>query len=318
MKTDKFLAVLLTAIITLTSFFTRGQNLLSQPGYYNLPIGEFEVIALIDGTVPVDANKLLKAPKPGQVNQFLKEAYLTDPIETSINTYLIKAGDKLILVDTGAGELFGPETGGKLITSLKSVSFTPGQITDVLLTHIHIDHSGGLTTKGNMAFPNATIHVNKKEIDFWLNHEQPSPADTRGITANRPAFTALKPYLTAGKVKTFIGSTELFPGLSTLEYSGHTPGHSLYILESNKDKLIFWGDLIHVAAVQLHGPEIPNEYDFDKSKAALQRRKAYHEAAQQGYLIAADHISFPGIGRIKATTKGFDWVPVPYSLLGRH
>ena len=291
------------------------QKLAEQPNYYRLQIGTFEVVALSDGTIPVDAHKLLHPKDPQIIDKLLNEAFIENSVETSINAYLIKADGKLILIDTGSGELFGSDHGGLLVSSLKSIGYSPSQITDILLTHIHADHSGGLTIKGKKVFPNATVHVNKKELNFWLDQEQVAASAVKGL--NTPAFEVLKPYLLDKKVKTFEGDTTLFPGVSTLEYFGHTPGHTVYVLESGKDKLLFWGDLIHIAAIQLKGPAFSNDYDTDKTKAATQRQKAYSEAAKSGYIIAADHISFPGFGRIRASSAGFDFVPVPYSVLKR-
>jgi glyoxylase-like metal-dependent hydrolase (beta-lactamase superfamily II) len=99
--------------------------------------------------------------------------------------------------------------------------------------------------------------------------------------------------------------------------AGHTPGHTVFILESENEKLIFWGDLIHIPDVQFHGPDIENNFDFDKEKAAKQRQVTYEQAAAEGYLVAADHISFPGVGRVKKEGTWYRWLPMPYSLLKR-
>ena len=305
--------IVITILISVNS---QGQAITKQADYYRLKIGDFEVTALSDGTIPVDAHKLLHPKDPQVIDKLLTDAFIENAVETSINAYLIKTDNKLILIDTGAGELFGPDHGGLLVTSLKSAGYFPEQITDILLTHIHLDHSGGLTVRNKKTFPNAIVHVNKKELDFWINQEKGGLSASSPI--KNPAFQGLKPYMTDQKIKTFEGNISLFPGVSTLEYLGHTPGHTVYVLESGKDKLLFWGDLIHIAAVQLQGPEFSNDYDTDKVKAAVQRRKAYEEAAKSGFLIAADHISFPGIGRIRADGKGFQFVPIPYSLLGRN
>jgi glyoxylase-like metal-dependent hydrolase (beta-lactamase superfamily II) len=281
-----------------------------QPGYYSLRIGDNEVIAISDGTVPVNARQLLNND-PG-IPAMLKKAFLTEDVETSINTYLIRSNGRLILVDAGSGELMG-QHGGKLITSLNNAGVKPEDITDILLTHVHIDHSGGLSTKGKPLFPNATIHVNQKDVEFWKAHETPQENDSRGIKANRVAYLALKPYLDAGKVKTFSGNVTLLPGIDTYETPGHMPGHSLYRLQSKGEKIVFIGDMVHIAAVQLAEPEIPDEYDFDKAKGAAERRKVYADVATGGYLVAAAHISFPGVGYFRGEGKGFVWVPLNYS-----
>lgn len=309
------------AVLALVSLFafglSYGQSKTVQSGYQVITVGDTEIIALSDGTVAVSANELLTAKKPGSINLLLDQAYLKDPVEVSINTYLIKTKNNLILVDTGAGDLFG-SSGGHLTASLKEAGYSPEAVTDILITHIHVDHSGGLTVNNKMLFVNAVIHVNQKEIDFWLTKLEAKKEDSKGVTLNRAAFIALKPYLDAGKVQTFQGDVDLFPQIKTLEFVGHTAGHTVFVLESKGEKLVFWGDLIHVAAVQLHHPDFLNGYDFDQQKAITQRTKAYQIAAKEGYLIAADHISFPGIGRIRKAQDAFVWVPAPYSMLGRN
>lgn len=316
MRTAFLVKSVLVILMTVNGLNAMAQIVAPQSGYYRLRVGTVEVIALSDGTVPVNAMELFHdALQPERVSHLLKDAYLNDEVEVSINAYLIKTPGKLILVDAGAGELFGPKHGGKLVASLRTAGYGPEQITDILITHVHLDHSGGLTRNDSILFPKAVVHVNKKEINFWLKHTEPQQNEMRGITANRSSFIALKRYLDKGMLRTFEGDTTLFAGISTREFVGHTPGHTVFVLESQNEKLVFWGDLIHIAEVQLHGPELYNGFDFDKQKAVRQRRLAYEEAAAEGYLIAADHISFPGIGRLRRSEKGANWVPMPYSVL---
>jgi glyoxylase-like metal-dependent hydrolase (beta-lactamase superfamily II) len=192
-------------LLLLNSLYVSAQSTVAQSGYYGLQIGSIELIALSDGTVPVSAMNLFhEAGQPQKVNHLLLQAHLNDPVEVSINAYLIKLSNKLIMVDAGAGHLFGPAYGGKLISSLQAAGYQPEQITDILITHVHLDHSGGLANNDTMLFPNATIHVNKKEIDFWLKHIEPEKDEMKGITSARSSFLALKLYLDKGKVKTII------------------------------------------------------------------------------------------------------------------
>jgi len=306
------LSLLIILMITLISGHINAQQNSNQAGYYHLSIGDFEVVALSDGTVPVHAMELLNNDR--KIPALLKKEFLSDTVETSINTYLIRSGKKLILVDAGSGNLFGLQFGGALIKSFEKAGFKPEDVTDILITHIHLDHTGGLSIAGKMIFPNAVVHINQKEIDFWKVHEKENDSDSKGIISNRQSYLSLKTYLDAGRVKTFNGDITLFPGLTTHEYAGHTAGHTVYALDSKGKKLVFWGDLIHVAAVQFSEAEIPNEYDFDKLKAAAQRKKAYAEAADGGYLVAADHISFPGIGHVRSDVNGYVWVPVNFKI----
>ncbi|EAU69296.1 MBL fold metallo-hydrolase [Stigmatella aurantiaca] len=282
------------------------------PGFYRMMLGDFEITVLSDGTAPQPVEKLLTNTQPEHVRSLLADAYLTSPMEMSINAYLINTGSQLFLVDTGAGELFGPSA-GRLVSNLRAAGYQPEQVDAVLLTHIHGDHSGGLVVAGKPVFPNATVHAHKREADYWLSPANAEKASDHHKPSFQHAVASLAPYVTAGKLKTFEGSTELAPGLRTLESLGHTPGHSFYVAESQGQKLVFWGDLMHVAAVQFPEPAVTIQYDVDSKAAAAQRAKAYADAAKQGYLVAVDHISFPGIGHLRPQGKGYSWLPVNYS-----
>lgn len=288
---------------------------LHQPGYYRMQLGDFEVTPLSDGTIPQDVVKLLTNARPGQIDQLLKQHYVTTPVETSVNSYLIKANDKLILVDAGTADAFGP-TLGQLTKNLNNAGYRPEQIDAVLITHIHPDHTGGLMEGDKMVFPNATIYISKPEVAFWLTEESKNKAPEGLKFYFQNAEQKVGPYLKAGKVKTFEYGSELFPGITTIASPGHTPGHTFYAVESKGQKLVFWGDIMHVAAVQLTDPSITIQYDVDPKAAAFQRKKAFTDAAKHGYWVAGDHISFPGIGHLRAEGSKYVWAPINYSTYG--
>jgi len=120
------------------------------------------------------------------------------------------------------------------------------------------------------------------------------------------------PSVAAGKVQPFDGATQLFPGMRSVPAYGHTPGHSFYVLESQGEKMAFWGDVLHVAEVQLKHPDVTIQFDVDPSAAAAARELAFADAAKQGYLIAPAHMSFPGVGHLRSDGKGYQFVPLPY------
>jgi len=285
----------------------------SQAGYYRMKIGKIDIIALTDGTIGVDFLSLLTNTKPGEVESLLAREYVKPTaVEASMNAYLIQMDNKLILVDTGAGELLGPKL-DKLPDSLVSVGVQPEQITDILLTHIHPDHSGGLTVGGRRVFPNATVHVNRLELDYWTNKSLGEKAPEPTKTFFQQADQTVTPYIKSGQVKTFDGEVELFPGLRTVAGYGHTPGQTYYVLESNGEKLVFWGDTLHVQDVQFANPSVTIKFDVDPKAAAARRKLALADAAKNGYLVALDHAYFPGIGHVQKEGDHFRWIPVPYT-----
>lgn len=299
------------ALATSGAFAGAPQVKTQAPGFYRMMLGDFEVTALNDGTVDLPVDKLLKAP-PGQVLRALQHAYLGVPLETSVNGYLINTGSKLVLIDTGAAGLFGP-TLGKLLANLKAAGYQPEQVDEIYITHLHPDHVGGLLDGGKAAFPNATVRFDKHDADYWLSADNlaKAPDDAKGFFQGAQA--SVKPYQEAGKLQTFNGNTELLPGLRAVATPGHTPGHTMYLVESKGQKLAIWGDLMHVAAVQFPDPSVTIAFDTDSKAAMPQRKKAYADAAKNGYYVAVAHVSFPGIGKLRSDGKGYQWLPANYS-----
>jgi glyoxylase-like metal-dependent hydrolase (beta-lactamase superfamily II) len=282
------------------------------PGYYRMMLGDFEITALSDGILDLQPGKLLTNTTPAEVQGLLQRSFEADAVPTSVNAYLVNTGDKLVLIDTGAAKLFGP-TLGNLLSNLAAAGYKPEQVDAVLITHMHGDHVGGLIADGKIAFPNATVHADQRDAAFWLDPLRLEKAPEAMKDFFRGAQMSLGPYVGAGRFKAFDGSTELFPGVRAIATPGHTPGHSVYSVESKGQRLVLWGDLMHIAAVQFPKPTVTISFDVDSPAASAQRRKAYADAAKGRYLVAASHLPFPGIGRLRAEGKGYVWVPLTYN-----
>ncbi|SKD06298.1 Glyoxylase, beta-lactamase superfamily II [Chitinophaga ginsengisegetis] len=285
----------------------------AQPGFYSMQLGDFQVIALSDGTIPLNLTALLHENQKGEVMDLLHQNYLDTTVETSITAYLVRTNNQLILIDAGCGSFLGP-TLGKLKKNLVAAGFHPEDISAILLTHLHADHVGGLVNGDKIAFPNATVYISKPEAEFWLTAANKKTANKRAQPFFDPAQAAMIPYQKAGKVKVYDPGTQLFPGISSVNSPGHTPGHSCYALESKGQKLVFWGDMIHAGAVQFADPSVTIDFDVDLSAAADERNKAFENAVKNGYWIAAPHLSFPGIGHLRGDAQQYQWLPVNYSI----
>lgn len=285
------------------------------PGFYRFLLGRFEVTVLSDGTVSVPIDTLLSV-NPQAVRASLRKVYRDPSYEMSFNSYLINTGDKLILIDAGAGQGLGP-TLGRLVENLRASGYKPEQIDEVYLTHMHEDHVGGLTVGGAPVFPNAIVRAAAPEADFWLAPGGEAKARKNMRRFFPTAVEALKPYIAANRFKTFATGATLHPGISTLATYGHTAGHTVYVVQDAQQKLELWGDLVHAAEIQLPDPTVTIQFDSEPRLAAQQRALALTRAAKAGFIVGAAHISFPGVGRFAKMGSGYNWSPLPYSTVVR-
>ena len=280
------------------------------PGFYRFRLGAFRVTALSDGTAPRDLPTIMS--RPDKVRAAFEAAHQALPVDLSINCYLVDTGARRILIDTGAGELFGA-TSGMLVTNLRAAGYRPEDIDDILLTHIHGDHSGGLSVGGKAVFPRAIVHVDQRDPAHWLSADEQAQAPAARRTTFVQSHQTVDPYVRAGRLRTFDGATDLFPGVRSLPEYGHTPGLSGYLVESQGQRLLLWGDIVHAAEAQFRDPSITIEYDVDPSRAVASRRRILQDAAREGWLVGGAHLSFPGLGHVQAEGDGrFAWVPAPW------
>lgn len=282
------------------------------PGFYRLKIGSTEVTALSDGTVALPLAKLYTNTSDENARSALNDAFLPENVPTSVNAFLVNTGERLVLIDAGTGAYLGPSL-GKLVSNIEASGYKLDDIDDVVLSHIHTDHSGGLVTNGKRAFPNATLRVNEREAKFWLSAENAKAAT--GIVKKQfgEADQCVTPYVKAGKFKTFTDNAEPVPGFGSILYAGHTPGHSAITLESEGQKIVFWGDITHGDILQFDEPGVAIEFDIDQKAAVAARDIAFKQAVEGRYLVAGAHISFPGIGHVRKDSTNYDWLPVNYA-----
>jgi glyoxylase-like metal-dependent hydrolase (beta-lactamase superfamily II) len=282
------------------------------PGFYRLMLGEFEVTALFDGANPLASTAKLLHGDPGRVAEELKLNFLGEEAETSHNSFLVNTGTKLVLIDAGAGAMLGPHS-GDLLNNLRAAGYRPEQVDEVYLTHMHTDHVGGLVIGDKRAFPNATVRVNKREMDYWLSEANMRAAPDTAKRFFSTATAAVTPYIQAGKLKPFDGDTDLIRGIRAQAAYGHTPGHTMYVVESGGQKLLLWGDIVHVAAVQFNDPSVTITWDVDAPEAEHERELVLADAAKSGYLIGGAHLPFPGLGHVRRTgEQSYAFAPINY------
>jgi glyoxylase-like metal-dependent hydrolase (beta-lactamase superfamily II) len=282
------------------------------PGFYRLMVGDIRVTVLSDGTEVSDLPKLMSSPE--EVRRELTASHEAFPIELSINCFLIETARKTIIVDTGAGELLGPNS-GKLLANLRAAGYRPEDIDVILLTHINSDNSGGLSIGGKPVFPNAMVYVDQHDPAYWLSTAAESHAPENRKVIFTQSHQTIDPYVRAGRLKTFDGAVELFPGIRSVPEHGNSPGLTGYMIESRGQRLLLWGAIIHAAEVQFKDPTVTIDYDVDPEEAAETREHQLNDAAQKGYLVGGTYLSFPGLGHVRAEQNGFSWVPAPYSVI---
>jgi glyoxylase-like metal-dependent hydrolase (beta-lactamase superfamily II) len=284
------------------------------PGFYRLKVGDLEVTALYDGTGVFDPHWLngTKATMDDVVKGLNEDPHMLDVVDSG---FLVNTSKQLILVDAGAGTWWGGGALGRLAGSLRSAGYTLEEVDIVLLTHLHSDHIGGLTTQdGKRVFPNADVYVAKAESEFWLSPEiaAKAPKDAQPFFQSAQAIAA--PYIKAGKWHTFSGSEPIVDGMQLVPLLGHTPGHTGYEFSSKGQKILFWGDIVHAQRVQLQHPEVTAIFDIDQTAAAATRNQLLARLAREDVLIATPHTSlFPALGRLRRDASGYSWVPVVFT-----
>lgn len=274
------------------------------PGIYHRMVGDIVVSTISDGYLNGDVEGLIGI-ETTEAKDILGNAYR--PVRrTSVNCFLVFSGEKIALIDTGCGDYMGP-TAGRLFDNLKVMGISTDDIDTVLLTHLHPDHVGGLVDKetGRKNFPNAEIGVYEKEFGHWFNSEAQAQAEGMqgfffGIAQNH-----LGPY--KDDALRVFSQGEVFPGIHAIESPGHTPGHTVFLIESGSEQLIVWGDTIHVQEIQIRHPEVGINFDTDQVLAAQSRQKLFNRAASEEILTGGMHTHFPGFGRLRQAKTGFDF-----------
>ncbi len=310
-------AVLLMALVSLgvspnAALAAAAQHHDQVPGFYRLKVGDLEVTALFDGPGVFDVNWLNGEKTKADVLKALHEdSHTLDVADTG---YLVNTGKQLILVDAGSGTWFGGGKFGHLVANLRTAGYTPEEVDIVLVTHLHSDHIGGLTTPdGKIVFPNADIYVAKADSDFWLSPEiaAKAPKDAQQFFQSAQGIAA--PYIKAGKWHTFSDSDQIVDGMQIVPLRGHTPGHTGYEFSSQGKKILFWGDVMHVQRLQLPDPKITVVFDVDPTAALATRDQLLRKLANEGVLIAGPHMLFPGLGRLHNESGTYRWAPVAFT-----
>jgi len=282
-------------------------------GHFKFSVGELTLWVISDGSFKMDNVQPVFAPNIDStvVSDFLTaNFYPTDVVNFAGNLLVIKKEDKVILCDTGSGtQIF--DTAGRLIPNLNAAGIKESDITDIILTHAHADHIGGLLhSDGTGSFTNANVHIAKAEYDFWINDNpdfsKGSVNETTqfGIDFAKKHLSAIEAY----RLQFFENKDVLFDCLRLEIAPGHTPGHTLITVFSNDEELVHIADTFQHILLLAH-PQWGSLIDTDYEKAITSRQELGARWAANKTLVFGDHLPYPGLGYLKALEEGFQWIP---------
>lgn len=280
------------------------------PSRYALRVGEIDVLVVSDGVLPLPTETMSINADPTARAAWFKDMFLgPDAFDWALNVLVVRSGDQTILVDAGLGGQFpGFPRAGQLPKRLKAAGIDLESVTDVVITHMHMDHIGGLLVdemKSRLR-PDLRIHVSATEVEFWESPDfsrttMPSPVpDVLRETANQ----FMSEY--RSNVRTFDDEYEVAQGVVVKRTGGHTPGHSVVYVMSGGERLTFAGDALFPVAFE--HPDWQNGFEHEPEEAFRVRVRLLQEAAASGELFVATHLPFPSVGRVALDGDAFRWV----------
>jgi glyoxylase-like metal-dependent hydrolase (beta-lactamase superfamily II) len=265
--------------------------------------GRYETHILHDGLFEAPADVLTHTGGEAARQQAV-ERLGSATIRVDVNCFLLRDADGITLVDAGAGTAWGPAFGAARI-ALRAAGIAPEQVDRVLLTHLHEDHALGLFDDMAPAFPRAAIWVPQADLAFFSD---PRMRDATPDARRGGFVLAERVRQTYGDRVRGIPDGTVLDGIDTVSLPGHTPGHTGYLLRSDGDSLLIWGDALHLEQLQPVDPEIGLVFDLDPALAARTRRAILEQATQERWIIAGSHVS--GFMRAEKTADAFRLTPV--------
>lgn len=290
--------------------FPKGQI----PGIYNRQIGDMVVTVVSDGYL-MGGMDVLHHISEEDAQKMIVDAFGPEKgRKTSVNTFLIYSQGRLALVDTGCGTYMA-DTGGLLLQNLESAGVKPTDIDTILLTHMHPDHSAGLSNRNSWQpfFPNAELVFHENELKHWEDDAAMAKSTER---EKKLFFQATReqvaPY--RQQMRMFKDGDEVFPGVVAMSAHGHTPGHTMYNVQSGDEQLLIWGDIMHVPDIQGPMPHVTLAMDSDPPQAGSTRQRVCDMAASDKLLVAGMHLNFPACSHVVREGNGFRVIPERWQL----
>ena len=278
------------------------------PSRYALRVGEIDVLVISDGVLPLPAATLATNAEPADLSAWLNDRLLPPDVFTwPLNAIVIRSGGQTVLVDSGVGDAFPSFRAGLLAQRMHAAGIDSASVTDVVITHMHMDHVGGLSAgfKGRLR-PDVPIHVAAAEVEFWSSPDFSRNAFPEKMPQALRSAAEQFVHQYRRQLRLFKEDHEVAPGVIVRRTGGHTPGHSVVHLKSGSDRLTFLGD--SVFPDHFDRPDWYNAFDHDPEEAVRVRIRLLRELAATRELLVATHLPFPSVGRVAVDGKGFRWV----------
>lgn len=282
------------------------------PSRYALQVGDIDVLVISDGILPISAHVLAHNVEPNVLDAWLDDQFLPREVaEWPLNVLVVRSGEQTILVDAGLGMDPNLQLGkaGRLVQRLDAAGVAPETITDVVLTHMHMDHIGGLIVGGmhDRLRPDVRIHLATAEVEFWKSPDFSQTVMPTGFpdALRGAANRFVEQY--GNQIRTFDKEYEVAPGVVAQLTGGHTPGHCIVRVASGDERLTFVGDAIF--QVGFDRPGWYNGFEHDPAEAERVRVKLLREFAESREAFVATHLPFPSIYHVATAGDAFRAVP---------
>jgi glyoxylase-like metal-dependent hydrolase (beta-lactamase superfamily II) len=269
----------------------------------HVQIGTVTVEGVFDGSFQVPPTALFNKSDQDwlQHSQFLDDDGML-PID--MGGFLVRSGERLVLVDTGIGPGADPIRTGMFMKSLAVLGVRPTEVTDVVLTHLHFDHLGWATDGERRLFDNATYRCHEADWDFFMG---PDPFDDSlavSMMGGRASSELLPPLV--DRLETWSGDGTILPGLDVRSAPGHTPGSTVIVISSGSERAMLLGDVVHCPA-ELLSDDWEMVGDVDRQLAQRSREALARELEGSDIPAAATH--FPGLtfGRLLVAEGRRQW-----------
>ncbi|KAA6126221.1 MBL fold metallo-hydrolase [Cupriavidus cauae] len=284
------------------------------PSRYAVRIGDVDVVLISDGILPLPTSTMSTNVSQWDRNEWFDSRFLQrDMFDWALNIALVRSGERLILIDSGVGDGFEYfSRAGRSVMRLESAGIDLAAITDIVITHMHMDHVGGLNVDGVKARlrPDVRIHVAAAEVEFWKNPDFSQTVMPEAVPPALRKAAAKFVELYSKNLVLFDQTVEVAAGVSARVTGGHTPGHCVVDVASKGEKLTFVGDAIF--EVGFDNPAWQNGFEHEPEVAVDVRIALLNEAAETGALLAAAHVAFPSIGHVAKNGGSFRFVPVQW------